>query len=400
MITVDEAMRIVLAHAIQTPTRQVALGSAMGRVLREPLAADRPFPPFDRVTMDGIAIQYEAFASGRRRFRIQETGAAGAPRAILRDPGDCVEIMTGAILPEHTDTVIRYEDLRIDNGVAAVEIELVREGQNIHRKGIDRQAGEFIVSPGAMLGPAEIGVAATVGKHQLLVSDFPATIIVSSGDELVSVEARPLPHQIRKSNESRLQATLAAWGISADTEHLVDDPRAIREKLARFFQHYQVLILSGGVSAGKYDYIPQALEELGVCRLFHKIRQRPGKPFWFGIHPNGAAVFALPGNPVSSFLCTLRYFYPWMRASLGLPPPMPRYAVLAADIHFMPDLTYFAQARLEYAPEGRTLAHPVEGHGSGDLANLVDADTFIELPRERSHFKSGEVYPIWPFRHD
>ena len=397
MISVEEATRILLEHKIDVPNTLVPLEQALGRVLREDLVADRDFPPFDRVTMDGIAIHFDAFASGRRSFPVRAVGAAGAPQATLSDREGCVEIMTGAMLPEGADTVIRYEDLTMENGRATVGTEEVTRGQNIHRQGIDRQKGSIVVPSGRLLGSAEIGVAATVGRQHLRVAQFPPAIIISSGDELVDVYRTPLPHQIRKSNEHRLRATLRNWGIPADTAHLVDDPDIIRRRMEEFLGQYRVIIMSGGVSEGKFDFIPQALEALGVRRLFHKIRQRPGKPFWFGIHPQGTLVFALPGNPVSSFLCTLRYFHPWMLASLGLTRRQP-YAVLAWDLHFKPDLTYFAQVRLEYASDGTLTAIPAEGHGSGDLANLVDADAFIELPRGQDLFRKGEAYPVWIYR--
>ncbi len=398
MITVNEATRIILDNKIEIPNTLVPLDAAIGRVLREDLVADRDFPPYDRVTMDGIAIRYDAFAAGRRSFTIEGVGAAGAPQTVLNAPGGCIEIMTGAILPENADTVIRYEDLRLENGQAIVNIDEINHRQNIHHRGIDRQQGTVVVPAGGVISPAEIGVAATIGRYQLRVAQFPPTIIISSGDELVDIHEQPLPHQIRKSNVHRLQATLRSWGIPADTAHLIDDEQAIRRRLADLLDHYQVVIMSGGVSKGKFDFIPEALAELGVQKIFHRISQRPGKPFWFGRRPGGPVVFALPGNPVSSFMCTQRYFRPWMEASLGLPAGNRPHAILAADIDFRPDLTYFAQVKLENHSDGRTLAHPVEGHGSGDLANLADADAFIELHRGKDRYAAGESYPLWKYR--
>ena len=152
------------------------------------------------------------------------------------------------------------------------------------------------------------------------------------------------------------------------------------------------------LSKGKFDFVPAALKKLGVEKLFHKIQQRPGKPFWFGKAPNGSIVFALPGNPVSSFMCTHRYFKPWLNASLGLPPMPYPFAVLAEDVHFKPDLSYFMQAKLEYGADGMLYVHPIHGHGSGDLANLVDADVFVELPRGKDVYAKGEIYRILFFR--
>ncbi len=398
MISVEAATQIVLEHAITLPTESVALEKALGRLLREDLVADRDFPPFDRVTMDGIAIDYKAFAAGTRQFPIAGVGAAGAPQARLADAQQCIEIMTGAMLPAGADTVIRYEDLKVENGTATVLTEELRQGQNVHRQGVDRSRGAVVVEAGAALSPAELGVAATVGKARLQVARPPRAIIISSGDELVEVATKPAPYQIRKSNVYRLLATLKGWGMEADTAHLFDDRDVIREKLAPILAAYQVVIMSGGVSKGKFDYFPEILAELGVEKLFHRVRQRPGKPFWFGKAPSGAVVFALPGNPVSSFMCTHRYFYPWLRACLGQSEAAPPHAILAEPVDFRPDLTYFVQVNLRHTVDGRTIAHPIQGHGSGDLANLARTDAFLELPRGRDRYPAGEAFRIIPFR--
>lgn len=398
MISVQEAIKIIHDRVKDFGTEQVPLDKAIGRVLQEDLYADRDFPPYHRVTMDGIAIPFQAFDRGARQFPVQGVAAAGSPKDRLADPSSCFEVMTGSILPAGTDTVIRYEDIQLDNGVAKLQINNIKKGQNIHYQGEDRPQGSLVVKKGRRLSPAEIGVAATVGKASLKVSRPPKAIIISTGDELVEIHEQPLPHQIRRSNVHRLKATLSALGLPTDTFHLKDDMDEILQKLKGFLQQYEVLILSGGVSKGKFDFLPEALDRLGVKKLFHKIKQRPGKPFWFGEAPNGALVFALPGNPVSSFLCTHRYFIPWLEKSAGLPAPEMPSAVLQKDFKFAKDLTYFLQVSIAYDKKGQLLARPVEGHGSGDLANLVDADAFMELPREKNEFHAGEAYPIFFYR--
>ncbi len=398
MISVEEADTIIREYALPFPNTLLPLQEAIGRILREDIHADRDMPPYHRVTMDGIAIQHEAFQRGLRNFQVEGLGPAGAPQTVLNDEGSCIEIMTGAILPENTDTVIRYEDVRIEDGMAFVRVDGVLAGQNIHRQGTDRRQGELVIEAGTLISAAEIGVAASVGKDLLRVADVPRTIIVSTGDELVEVNQTPLPYQIRKSNVHRLQATLRGWGISTDTAHLPDEPAVIRETLSNMLEHYSIIILSGGVSKGKFDYLPKILEEHGVEKLFHRVRQRPGKPFWFGRSNDGVMVFAMPGNPVSSFLCTLRYFKPWLETCLGQHARQKPCARLAEDVRFLPDLTYFLQVRIKVDEDGQLLAFPVQGHGSGDLANLVDADAFLELPSDRSEFKAGEVFPFWPYR--
>lgn len=398
MITVKEATAIVLANCLDFGTEQVPLPKAIGRILQEELVADRDFPPFTRVTMDGISINYADFAAGQRAFPIEGMQAAGVPKQAMQKAGHCFEVMTGAILPGNTDTVIRYEDLEIENGMAKVLIEEIRAKQNAHQQGSDRQKGAVIVSKGKLISPAEIGVAATVGKANLLVKRLPKIAIIYTGDELVEVEVTPEPHQIRTSNAYTIAAAFSRWGIQADLLHIVDDMEATTNKLKQCLEEYDVLVLSGGVSKGKFDYVPEALAKLGVQKLFHRIKQRPGKPFWFGRAANDTIVFALPGNPVSSFMCATRYFQPWMRKSFGLEPMTYVYAVLTEDFYFKPDLTYFLQVKVSYDPSGRVLATPVEGRGSGDLANLVDADAFLELPQGKEQFLKGAVYPLIFYR--
>lgn len=399
MITIEEATDIVLAHQRDFGTEEIPLAEAAGRVLAETIRADRDFPPFDRVTMDGISIAYAAFAKkGIRTFPIQDTQAAGSPQLALDNPGHCMEVMTGAVLPQGTDTVIRYEDLEIKDGSATVNLDELKEGQNVHRQGEDRHEGEVIIEPGILLSAAEIGVAATVGKSKLTVRRIPRAVIISTGDELVEVDETPQPHQIRSSNAHTIRTTLEKWGMPADLLHLVDDPEHIKKELQRCLQEYDAILMSGGVSKGKFDYVPEALAALGVEKLFHRVKQRPGKPFWFGHWQEKCTIFALPGNPVSSFMCTNRYVGPWLRASLGLEPLDYDYAALDTDFHFRPDLTYFLQVKLEYARNGLRRAIPVEGHGSGDLANLVDADGFLELPRGRDQFNAGELFPLIIYR--
>ncbi len=398
MISVEEAMKTILAHRRDFGIESVPLDRAIGRVLRENLYADRDFPPYNRVTMDGIAIQFSAFDRGQRKFDIEGIAAAGSPQMTLQHDHSCLEVMTGSILPKNTDTVIRYEDMVIEDGTIHLQVESIRKGQNVHRQGEDRFSGSRVVKEGVRLSSAEIGVAATIGKSQLKVSRLPKTIIISTGDELVKVEETPLPYQIRRSNVHRLQSTLQEYGIQADTEHLQDDKEEIRAKLAKILEDYELILLSGGVSKGKFDFLPESLVALGVKQLFHKVKQRPGKPLWFGEAPGGTVVFALPGNPVSSFLGTHRYVLPWLQSCEGQLPVSSPKAVLTSAFTFKPQLQYFLQVKISFDDEGRILATPIEGHGSGDLANLVDADAFLELPMDHSEFAKGEAFPVIFFR--
>lgn len=399
MITVEQAEQLILENTITVPSERISINDALGKVLAEDLCADRDFPPFNRVTMDGIAIQFAQLEAGKTTFEIETTAAAGNPQKTLQNPENCMEVMTGAMIPLGTDAVIRYEDIEIKDKIARITIDTngIKVKQNIHPQGSDRKMGDVIVPKGRKLSPAEIGVAATIGKHEILVQRKLRAVVISTGEEIVSITEMPLPHQIRTSNGYALQACLKNWGLETENILLPDNQAIIESKIAEFIETFDVLILSGGVSAGKFDFVPQALENQGVKKLFHKVSQRPGKPFWFGKSANGTAVFALPGNPVSTFMCLNRYFKKWFDASQGIENQQ-IMAELSEGFTFKPELTFFLQVKLSYTLTGEILATPVEGHGSGDLANLVEADAFLELPLERSLFKKGEIFKVFGYR--
>jgi molybdopterin molybdotransferase len=397
MITVTEATHFIQQTERLFPTEQVPLSQAQGRILRQELQADRDFPPFDRVAMDGIAIEFAAYQAGQRRFPIAGRQDAGMPQQRLTAKDTCLEIMTGAVLPQGTDTVIRYEDVQIAEGIAEIQVETVQQRQNIHARAKDRNSGDLLLGPGRCIGAAEIAVAATVGQESLQVSKRPHIAILSTGDELVPVGQVPLPHQIRQSNGHMVEAALLEMGLPATRLHLPDEPEIMRRKLAELLESQEVLILSGGVSMGKADFLPGILNELGVVQHFHKVRQRPGKPFWFGSRGN-TVVFALPGNPVSTFVNFHRYVRPWLWNCLGVESHSRPVARLAEAVAFRPSLTYFLQVKLRYPQDGSLEAIPQQGHGSGDHANLLDGDGWVELPAERDTFEKGEAFPFLRYR--
>ena len=394
MTTVEEAEKLILAQLRDYGTESLPFEQTIGRVLAMPIKADRDLPPFNRVTMDGIAVNYQSIVSGILTFNVKATQAAGDEPAAIAHPDECIEIMTGAVLPVSVDTVIRYEDVEIIDGRASVKIQDIKRGQNLHLQGADKKEAEILASIGQMITPAIIGLAASVGKTQLLVKKLPRVVIISSGDELVDVDQTPAPYQIRKSNGYTIKAVLQKQGLQPAMIHIPDDPEITRQQIQYCLQNYDVLLLSGGISMGKFDYIPQALEDSAVKKIFHKVAQRPGKPFWFGAHGNGSLVFAFPGNPVATFMCLHQYFLNWFRATSGLAEQSSVYAVLAKDFHFQPALHYFLQVKLQSSPQAQLMAWPIEGNGSGDFANLADTDAFLELPLERTDFKAGEVYKV------
>jgi molybdopterin molybdotransferase len=410
MISVEQALQTVLNSAQNFGVEEIPFLKSVGRILKEAIFADRDFPPFNRVAMDGIAIDFHQFKNGQRAFLIEGIQAAGSAQITLQNSKNCIEVMTGAVLPNHTNTVIRYEDVSVENGIATIIIDAIIEGQNMHPKGKDGRSGDLLVHKNTRISAAEIGVLATVGKSVVKVAKQPKVMIVSTGDELVGVDEIPLAHQIRRSNVFTLVSLLEKLNIASETAHITDDKPILKSKIETYLQAYDVLLFSGAVSKGKYDFLPEVFEELGVEKLFHKVTQRPGKPFWFGratslrlseqhVYQNEnkqTIVFGFPGNPISTFVNCLAYFYPWYYQSVGLEMEE-ETAILGEDVNFRPNLTYFLQVKLENK-KGCIVALPILGNGSGDLASLAKTAAFIQLPEDKLVFKKGEVFKIIRYR--
>ena len=395
MISVQEAQKIVLKNSLDFGSEKIPFLKSVGRVLKEDILADRDFPPFNRVSKDGIAINHRFFEQGVRNFTVEGIQAAGAVQKAMSSPDNCMEVMTGAVLPKNTDTVIRYEDVEIVNGVATILVEHIILGKNIHSQGKDQHQGALLIKQNKIISAAEIGVIASVGKSLVKVGIAPKVMIISTGDELVEVHQVPSSHQIRRSNVFTLVSLLENLNIKAETSHITDQKELLKEKIGNYLSDYDVLLFSGAVSKGKYDFLPEVLEELGVSKLFHRVAQRPGKPFWFGVKEH-KSVFAFPGNPISTYVNCLVYFYPWFASSAGF-KLRKEMVILEQDITFEPNLTYFLQAKVENK-EGKQFAFPVKGNGSGDLVSLAKADGFIQLPKDQTVFKKGEIVTFIRYR--
>lgn len=395
MIDFEEALQLVLNNTTEFGVEKVAIQQATGRCLAEDIFADTDFPPFNRVVKDGIAINYEGYQKQQQPLKIEGVAAAGDPQKTLENSSHCFEVMTGAILPKGTDTVVMYEQLTILEGYAKIEIP-PKPNQEIHTKGSDEKQGALLISAGRIITAAEIGVLASVGKEEIVVKKHPKIAIISTGDELVDIHQKPEPHQIRKSNSFSLQSALQTLGISSNLLHFQDVFSEVKQGLEDALITYDVVLLSGGVSKGKFDYLPKALEELGVEKLFHKVKQRPGKPFWFGRHYNlKCTVFALPGNPVSTFVNFHIYVLSWFYKSIGLPFPE-NSVTLKEDFENKTDLTLFVQVAI--VVEGATLtATFVKGNGSGDLTSLVRCNGFVKiLPKVKVY--AGEMVSFYPVK--
>jgi molybdopterin molybdotransferase len=342
--------------------------------------------------MDGIAVESECLRRGVRRFHVQGTQAAGSPALkLVRE--EAIEVMTGAILPQGSDCVIPIEQYELADGVVTLRPNVVSTPfHNVHRRGSDSRQGALLLESGTLLRAPEIAVAASAGMARVRVSSQPAIMIMSTGDELIEPGDPITEYQVRRSNAYAVAATLRRRGFArVGDDHVPDDERVLHERLSLHLTTHEVVILSGGVSMGKFDLVPKVLGQLGVDEVFHNVAQRPGKPMWFGIGPQGQSVFGLPGNPVSTLVCLIRYVIPAIAEAMGTRRTIPERMALAAPVSFQPPLTYFLPVTVEYDDWGRPWANPRPPNGSGDFLSLAGTDGFVELPPGPNTYAKGFV---------
>ena len=436
-----EALQCVLRHAAGLPapgTERVTLLDSVGRVLAEEVRADRDQPPFDRATRDGFAVRADEWSSGRRlrvvgAVRAGEVWLGGSIRA-----GEALEIMTGAALPSGVDAVAMIEHAEQSEGHvwAAVGREL-RAEENVVRRGSEARRGEALLPPGRSIGAAELALAAACGCAEIAVRKRPSVAIVATGDELVELDETPENHQIRNSNGYALAAMVEAAGGQAKRLSIARDTReSLRERIAEG-RKSELLLLSGGVSVGKYDLVEEVLAEDGAEFYFTGVRMQPGRPVVFGrlgkaasqrvselesqrdgvligtgFSPSASAVksrgalaheesgsawsyfFGLPGNPVSTQVTFHCFVAPMLRAICGAGVAGPRFvqATLAEDAKGKKGLTRILPAILRHDLE-RPLVRIVESHGSGDLAANARANCYTVLPEGRD-CKAGDVISV------
>jgi molybdopterin molybdotransferase len=397
MLTPAQAEKLIEERLACLPIESLPLVQCAGAVLRENIYAERDQPPFDRVAMDGIALHSEAARAGARRYRVQAVQAAGDPALTLAGRNSCIEVMTGAVLPADCDAVVPVEQITSTNGEAelAADVE-VQAWQNVHRRGTDSRQGALLLSAGTRLSAPEVAIAASAGMARVRVSSQPMVVVISTGNELIEPGEPILPHQVRRSNVYAIVSALRRQGFQrvAD-DHVLDDEAQLRERLKFHLDTHDVLVMSGGVSMGRFDLVPRALNDLGVHVIFHKVAQRPGKPLWFGVAPSGAAVFALPGNPVSTLVCLARYVVPALFAAMGQAHAGPEKIALSASVEVTPTLAFFMPVRVEVDDWGRAWAVPSPTNGSGDFTALAGTDGFVELPPGPNVYPKGFVTRLY-----
>ncbi len=394
MIAVADALAIIFQRIQPLPPMNVDVGpAALGLVLAEEVVCNLDSPPFDKAMMDGYALRS---GDAAELVVIEEVLAGQVPHKTV-EPGQATRIMTGAPMPKGADAVVMVErtELLADGRVKINES--TTPGKNVLPRGQEMKAGEAIFSPGVRLRPEEVGVLATLGKSQVKAHPRPAVAVVPTGDEIVDVWETPGPGQIRNSNGRMLRAQVArAGGLPRDIGIARDDEPHLRRMIGQALEA-DVVVLSGGVSAGKVDLVPAVLASMGVEALVHKVRMKPGKPMYFGVRARdgkpATLVFGLPGNPVSTFVCFELFVRPALRALMGLPAAsrwLP--AKLTDDVTYKTDRPTYHPARLEIAASGWTV-RPVPWFGSPDLRGVTAGNALVLFDEGDGVHRAGDSLP-------
>ena len=388
MISVAAAVEIIQAHWPDFGDTAIAVDGSYGAVLAESIEADRDYPPGDRVMMDGVALAWSEYHQGRRQFELLGTVAAGDRQSSLLDQTGCLEVMTGALLPQNCDMVIPYEEVAIsDNQVKIIDPRQREPGEFVHPKASDCRSGKVILKSSSRLNGPAWNIITSFGKTKVKVKQKPRIQIVSTGNVLIEVTQTRAVHKLRRSNVYGIQVSLQSRGFeNINLTHLADDKEVIIRHYQKAKLEYGVLIYSGGISKGKFDYLPEVWSQLGITKYIHGVAQKPGKPMYFGIdHRSKTVIIGLPGNPISSLVCLHRYFL----------DSAPIYAQLTRDYTFKKDLTYFLPVKLSYTTQAVIKAEPLPVKNSGEFIALANSDGFLELPQHQAHFQAGECFPFY-----
>jgi molybdopterin molybdotransferase len=400
MFTYQQARSVVIEQVRSTkvarPVANVSVWDALGFVLAQEVTTDREYPPFDRATRDGYAVR-ASDAGGGAQLSCDREIKAGDEVTTPLAPGTCAQIMTGAAVPGGADAVVMIEHTRREAGKVLFDRD-ARAGQNIVPRGSESAAGRTVLSAGTRLGYAELALAAQVGYPQLSCVTKPRVAILSTGDEIVSIDTSPGPFQIRNSNSVSLAAQVRLAGgepvMLGNAPDRVDDLSA---KIQRGLTE-PMLVLSGGVSMGKYDLVEDVLKGLGGKFYFDAVAIRPGKPVVFG-RCGSAFVFGLPGNPVSTMVTFELFVAPALAELCGAPAPaLPLLqARLGESLKENPGLTHFLPARATW-PDGQggsePQVSPLRWQGSGDTATMARANCFLVIPADREEIAAGEYVSV------
>jgi molybdopterin molybdotransferase len=391
-IVQDQIARLV---AWPPGTETIDLEQAAGRVLATPAKADRDYPPFNRSARDGFAVIAADVAKTPARLRLIGQTRAGEPSRFRLQPGETVEIMTGAPGPEGADAVVMVEHSSRDGDYVTLEQSLPA-GRNLILQGSEARAGSAVLEAGTALDYRQIALLAAVGQSRVAVYRRPRVAILSTGDEVVGLEATPEPFQIRNSNAYSLAAQVRRRGGEPVVLPVAPDETARTRELIEQGLQSDLLLLSGGVSMGKFDVVELVLQELGAEFFFTQVAIQPGKPLVFG-RVGSTPVFGLPGNPISTMVTFEVFAHIALDRLAGRgDSPLPfMQARLGSDFQHKPVLTRFLPAVLA-GDYGEATVNPVKWQGSGDLAAAAQANCYLVAAAGRASWKAGEWISILP----
>jgi len=395
MISVEEALEIVLSNLPERKVEQVSFQSSLRRVLAESLSATCDIPPFDRSAMDGYAVAAKDAAGAPVELDVAGESRAGGGMPDTLPSGQAMSIMTGAPVPTGADAVQIVEECRLsDNGLKVTILKPVKPRENIASQGSEAALGEIVLKTGHRVGPAEIAVMATFGYEQVKVWKNPSVAIFATGDELVEIDQVPRPDQIRNSNAYCLKGQLDYMGLESEYLGIVkDNKEALREKMVLGLQR-DVLIITGGVSMGEYDFVKDVFEELELDILFSKVAIKPGKPTVFA-RKGETLIFGLPGNPISALVTFECFVRPALSSLCGMAQPeLHRMkGELLADMRQSSGRMAFFPAWV-YWDEGGLKVEPLRWKSSADIIGFTGANATYIFPRNRDHLKKGEVVEV------
>lgn len=396
MLTISAAFERLLATVVPLPPVLLPLGDCLGLTLAEKVCATADSPPFDKVLMDGYAVRSCDLVSGTAILNVVEVVTAGRVPSKPVGAGEAIQVMTGAPLPEGADLVVKVEETSPTGQQVGIATSSTTPGTNILRRGTSVKSGDTVLKAGMFLNGSRIGALAELGRDRVQIHPRPKVAVLATGDELVPVDQQPGPGQIRNSNQAMLVAQIQSSGAIPVPLGIARDNRGdLRAKIERGLQ-CDVLVLSGGVSAGILDLVPSELAAAGVSEVFHKVELKPGKPIWFG-QRNGqntgaTYVFGLPGNPVSSLVCCELFVRTAIRRLMGEVAPQPQSipARLEHDHAARADRPTYHPARLTWTPQGPVVTL-VPWHGSSDLCGTVAANAMAFLPGEAYQYQAGDT---------
>lgn len=405
LISVDDAQGLVFPLAVPRPRQLRPLDSALGHVLGESVFSREDSPPFDKSLVDGCALRVDDVSRVGGELRVLELITAGELPSQRVVAGTTSRVMTGAPIPEGADAVVMCEQVASVPTASGHEVVRIgpaeiQAGQHILRRGESIQRGAVALPAGRLLRPVDIGMLAALGVEQATVIGRPSVAIIATGSELMPESSQLGPAQIHNSNGPMLRALLRSVASRIDDLGIGPDSETVLEPLIRRGLESDVLILSGGVSAGTHDLVPGVLEKVGVERIFHKVHLKPGKPLWFGsIESDGVnrLVFGLPGNPVSTLVCFELFVRPAVMRMAGVADARPQIgrARLAADLQGRTDRLSFLPAR-HFEREGETVVERIPWKGSADLFGMSQANCLIRVACGAYRLAAGQsVEVLW-----